>query len=332
MNSSQIINLCRSAELQQKYRYEKTIETHISYIILCEDYVFKIKKPVKLEFLDFSEVSSRKFYCDKELGLNQRFSPGIYIEVIPVIGQQNQFKLGGTEGDIVDYAVKMKRLDDACLLSNRIKKNPLNPKELSNLSSYIHKVHSSCEVCSDFDTSVLKRKLNQAFELKNLISSKIGNTSIKFLQEVIASSNRFLEAYKDIFKERVKQQFIRQVHGDLHLGNIFLQDEHINLIDCIEFEDDYINIDVLDDVSAILVDFDFYNRSEDATTLVTQYAMCFENSPLDLKLLNYYKLLRAITRFSAAILRKDKPSLVKAKKYYTLTKQYHVEISKVLEV
>ncbi|WP_303317607.1 hypothetical protein Q4Q34_16960 [Flavivirga abyssicola] len=323
MNSSQIINLCLSSEFQQKYRYEKTIETHISWILLCKEYAFKIKKPLKLKFLDYSDVSKREFYCKKELSLNDRFAPNVYLKVVPIIYYQNQFKLGVTSGDIIDYAVMMKRLDDTHLLANRINKNILKAPELSNFSTYIYKIHKTSKVCSDFNANKLETRLNQVLELKDSICKKIGKAGFELIQKVITTSNRFLEANNALFQSRVKQNYIKHVHGDLHFGNIFIDRENIVLIDCIEFEEDYNKIDLLDDLAAILVDFDFFGRPYAATSFINEYISHYKGkTPMNDALLNYYKMHRSVTKFSVNIMGEDDENIVNAKKYYALIKQY----------
>ncbi|TGV01552.1 hypothetical protein [Flavivirga rizhaonensis] len=323
MNSSQIINLCLSSEFQQKYGYEKTIETHISWILLCKAYAFKVKKPLKLKFLDYSEVSKREFYCKKELNLNDRFAPNVYLKVVPITYYQNQFKLAVTSGDIIDYAVMMKRLDDTHLLANRINKNILQESELSNFSAYIYKIHKTSEVCSDFNTNKLVKRLNQVLELKDIICKKIGKAGFEFIQKVITTSNRFLEANNTLFQSRIKQNYIKHVHGDLHFGNIFIDRKKIVLIDCIEFEEDYNKIDLLDDLASILVDFDFFERPYDATNFINQYISHYKGkTPMNDALLNYYKMHRSVTRFSVNIIGEGAENMVNAKKYYALIKKY----------
>ncbi|GAA3607988.1 hypothetical protein GCM10022396_26540 [Flavivirga amylovorans] len=309
--------------MQQKYAYQRTIETHISWILLCKEYAFKIKKPLKLKFLDYSEVSKREFYCKRELSLNDRFAPNVYLNVLPINNYQNQFKLEGTHGSVVDYAVMMKRLDDASLLSNRIKNDTLKELDILNLSTYIYKIHKAANICSGFSTSKLEERLNQVLELKDIIREKIGNAGVYFTQEIITTSSRFLKIYKELFKNRIEQNYIRNVHGDLHFDNIFIDDQDIVLIDCIEFEDSYSQIDLLDDVASILVDFDFYKRPNDAVKFMNLYVSYYDNSKsINQALLNYYKMQRSVTRFSVCLLKDDKESLVNAKKYQALMKQY----------
>jgi aminoglycoside phosphotransferase family enzyme len=317
------MDLCLSKELQQKYEYERTIETHISWVLLCKKYVFKIKKPLKLKFLDYSELTKREFYCKKELSLNDRFAPNIYLKVVPISYHQNQFKLSLTTQDIIDYAVMMKRLDSTNFLFNRIKNVPLNETELANFSVYIYNIHKSSRVCLDFETKKLYKRLNQVLELKNIIHEKMGNIGVEFIKKMIITSNRFLKKNEVLFKSRIDQNYIRHVHGDLHFGNIFIDHEKVLLIDCIEFEDDYNKIDLLDDIASILVDFDFFDKPYYATKFINEYASHYhEKKPINYTLLNFYKMHRSITRFSVNLMGEGNESLINAKKYYALIKKY----------
>jgi len=333
LNSVQIKDLCLSSELQQKYNYERTIETHISWILLCEKYVFKIKKPVKYEFLDYSDVLKRALYCHKEVNLNNRFAIGIYLKVIPITYYKKQFKLNGTVGEIAEYAIMMKRLDENFLLSNLLKKNKIDELNLLHLSKYVYKIHKESEIHHNFNVNTLAFRLNQVLNLKNIIHENIGNDGLDLINKVIDTSNLFLEKHKSFLKKRAKQSHVRIVHGDLHSENIFIEGEIINFIDCIEFEENYMKIDLLDDIASILVDFDFYNKENFGIKFLQQYASFYRTShhnPMSTVLLNYYKMQRSVTRFSVCLLTKSKVNLNDAKKYYSLLKNYETLVIKGL--
>ncbi|GAA3584387.1 hypothetical protein [Snuella lapsa] len=326
MNTRDITGLCRSPTLKDIYGYEECIETHSAWILLCDAYVFKIKKPVKFKFLDYSELSKRKFYCEEELRLNSRFAPEVYLKVLPVTYHDNVYNLGGESKHIIDYAVKMKRLNSNYFLSNIYKRGlSIKKDELQQLAMQISSIHKASDICSLFNYNKLKYRLRQVLELKDSIFKVFGTPGTNMIETIIATSNRFLDIHKDLFSERLARHFIRNVHGDLHAGNVFIMNKHISIIDCIEFDPTYRNIDLLDDIAALLVDLDFYGRADDAKMFLTSYNKQL-NAPhfFNQTLLNYYKMQRAVTKLSVYLLDKTNNKETEyGYGYYTLIKKYH---------
>ncbi|MBJ6369258.1 hypothetical protein [Snuella sedimenti] len=325
MDIQQIISLCHSPVLTEVYGYEERIETHSAWILLCNAYVFKIKKPVKFRFLDYSELSKRKFYCEEELRLNSRFAPKVYIKVLPITVHNNSYHIGDDNKRIIDYAVMMRRLKDSCFLSNIYKCGlSIKTSELQLLAAQIGSIHKASDICSQFDYNKLAHRLNQVLELEDDIYKVFGVSGTNLIEAVTHTSNRFLSTHKAVFSERLARHFIRGVHGDLHTGNIHMSNRHISIIDCIEFNANYRNIDLLDDIAAILVDFDLFSRVDDANTFLTSYNKQL-NAPhfFNQRLLNYYKMQRAVTRFSVCLLDKTNSKNTEcAYGYYTLIKNY----------
>lgn len=111
MTKEQINLLLLNGEFPERSNKKELIETHISWVIICDEYVYKIKKPLKYSFLDFSTLELRKHFCQREIELNKRLTENIYIDVQPVHESKDCFCIGGEEGTIIDYAVRMKRQD-----------------------------------------------------------------------------------------------------------------------------------------------------------------------------------------------------------------------------
>src|SRR5690606_33165273 len=109
-------------------------ETHISWVILCDDFVYKIKKPVDYSFLNFSTLNLRKHYCEREIVLNKRLTPGVYLEVLPVREHADQISIGSGEGTIIDYTVKMNKLDIHKQMDNLLKNDGVTNTDMRNLA------------------------------------------------------------------------------------------------------------------------------------------------------------------------------------------------------
>ena len=116
------------------------IQTHISFVFLTENYVYKVKKPVNFGFLDFSTLDKRKFYCEKELQLNRRLCPDIYLEVV-TINKSKALKIKG-EGEAVEYALKMKRLPQECIMTQLLQESKVDKKAIDEIAEIVAKFHS----------------------------------------------------------------------------------------------------------------------------------------------------------------------------------------------
>ena len=118
------------------------IETHISWVILSENFAFKIKKPIQYSFLSFSTLEKRKFYCEKELDLNERLTENVYLEVVPIRFYDGKWTIEGKVGKIVDYALKMKRLDNRRRMDVLLQKNEVTEKNMEQLADQLAGFHA----------------------------------------------------------------------------------------------------------------------------------------------------------------------------------------------
>jgi len=307
------------------------VDTHISWVILTEAFAYKIKKTIKLSFLDYTSIKSRKDNCEKEIVLNSRYSP-IYLAVVPIKFHKGEWFLGGEEGDIVDYAVKMKRMDSSKQMDTLLEKSVVNTSQMKPLAGVIGSFHAKAK------NTRHPFKLTEATELFNdleqnieLVNKELGNSFQNIINESILWSDEFLAQHKDRLEERVELGFQRDVHGDLHSGNIFLYDTPI-LFDGIEFNESFRQIDLLYEVAFLCMDLEAFHRPDLADSFLehyTQIVHCFEIEE-DYSIFNYYKCLRANIRakvhgVSAGQAYDDKSKsehLDGAKKYLMLMKRY----------
>ncbi|MEO9021964.1 MAG: hypothetical protein ABI290_07510, partial [Ginsengibacter sp.] len=124
----------------------KLVETHISWVILCDDFVYKIKKPIKYSFLDFSTLSLRKHFCEREIELNQRFSKDIYLEVTPIHRLNGNYSIGGGQGKLIEYAVKMHKLDPEKQMDLLISQNKVSDSDIKSLAQCIADFHKTTTI------------------------------------------------------------------------------------------------------------------------------------------------------------------------------------------
>ena len=136
-----IADLMKSSAFPEKPEKVTLAQTHISNVFIGDEFVYKIKKPVNFGFLDFSTLEKRKFYCEKEVELNSRFSKDVYLGVNPVTFNGSKYIIDG-DGEVVDYAVKMRRLSDNDLLATRFRNGTVTSDDIKRIGVVIADFHN----------------------------------------------------------------------------------------------------------------------------------------------------------------------------------------------
>lgn len=331
MTTSDVIELARKGIFQGKPLHGNVEETHISWVILAGRNAFKIKKPLKLSFLNFSTLERRKHFCEREFKLNSRFSD-IYQGVVPIRAQGGKWYVGSGHGKVMDYAVQMKRLLTSRRMDNMLRADKVGLDEIEKLARVIAAFHISAEkVFLPFDHLQARKTFNDISGIRNFVEKQLGPPFVKIISQSIQWSNRFLKAHAKRIQQRIERGFKRDVHGDLHSGNIFLYRNPV-LFDCIEFNERYRQIDVLYEVAFLCMDLERFSKKSLSNALLstyTSYFPCFEEEE-DEHIFVYFKCLRANVRakvhaMSAALMqdtRGVKRHSDEVKKYLMLMKAY----------
>ncbi|MBT1686451.1 phosphotransferase [Dawidia soli] len=272
-------------------------ETHISWVVLTATQALKIKKPVKFTFLDFSTPALRKYYCEKELALNRRFTD-IYLSVQPIAQAGGAWHAGGQPAAPVDYCVVMKRLATVERMDNRVARNGVRVHEMQTLARKVAGFHDhAAPVYTAFDLTAAQALFNDISSIGKLLTSQHYGVLPVVIAEATAWSDEFLARHATRFQKRIEHGMKRDVHGDLHCGNIFLCADPV-IFDCIEFNDQYRQIDVLYEVAFLCMDLEASGQQHLADAFLRAYRSgfsafeCFEDEMLFL----YFKALRANVR------------------------------------
>ena len=181
------------------------IQTHISFVFVTEKFVYKMKKAVNFGFLDFSTLDKRRFFCEKELELNRRLCPDVYLEVVP-INKSNQIKIKGS-GETIEYALKMKRLPQEKIMTDLLKKNQVDEKTIDKLAEIIANFHSkaqtSAEISEYGSLKIIKTNWDENFaQTQKYINQTISKAEFQFIQNKV---NSFIENKKKLFASRIKE-------------------------------------------------------------------------------------------------------------------------------
>ena len=304
MTKEQINKLVAEGEFPETNCHRELIETHISWVILCDQFVYKIKKPVHFSFLDFSTIELRNYFCEKEIELNKRLSDNIYIDVQPVHIRQDDFVIGGTEGIIIDYAVRMYKQDRNKQMDRLLAHNQVTNSDIKNLAEKIALFHKRTAVIYNKDFLDVQEKFNDLGAEKEFLEENIGEQSGNIISHAIEASDAFMEKNKELLAQRLHAGFFRDCHGDLHSRNIFLLPDP-QPFDCIEFNDDIRQIDVLNEVAFLCMDLDAFERKDLSELFINYYNHFFPAiaTTKEKQLFVYFKSYRANIRAKVNSLR-----------------------------
>ena len=272
-------------------------ETHVSWVFLTEGEVFKIKKPVKLPFLDFSTLEARQRACEAELLLNARLAVGAYLGLVPVRLDAEGRHHVGPRGEVVDWAVHMIRLPDAMRADQRIEAATLSPAHIDATAALLADFHArsgSPEAARWGTVAAITRNVRDNFAETDAAAE--GFLSPEEAREVERYQLDFLRDRARTFERRVREGRIRDGHGDLRLDHLYIGDEgELTILDCIEFSDRFRYGDVCADVAFLSMDLAAHGHVELAERFLARYARAADDYHL-YAVVDFYEGYRALVR------------------------------------
>jgi uncharacterized protein len=295
--SQKLIDFLKSpASYPHRPRRVLSMETHISWVFIASPFVFKVKKPVNLGFLDFSTLEKRRYFCQRELELNRRLSPDVYLEVLPIYQTPSGFSFK-TKGKIAEYCLKMKELPKGWFLGELLAKGRVGESEITRIISRLRRFYQSQTPDREIEQwgtpEKLKVSTDENFtQIEAFVGRKISPAAFVAIRHF---TNGFYVRKEKLFRQRMQQHRIRDCHGDLHLDHIHLTSKATTIFDCIEFNDRFRFIDIANDVAFLAMDFDFERRSDLGNLFLRNCARRFQD-PEMLKLSDFYKCYRALVR------------------------------------
>ncbi|MBI5584006.1 MAG: aminoglycoside phosphotransferase, partial [Deltaproteobacteria bacterium] len=212
------------------------LQTHISHVFLTGSLVYKVKKPVHYDFLDFSTLAKRAYFCREEVKLNRRLTQDLYLGVARITEQKDRLKLDG-RGRVVEYAVVMREMPQERMMNRLLATGQVGGKEIKDLVEvlvpFYRQAGTGAAVNEDGRLAMVRRNNEENFLALRPFVNKIFSTGD--FRTVIQYARRFMDRNRRLFERRVAEGRIRDCHGDLHSGNICLEAGGIQIYDCIEF-------------------------------------------------------------------------------------------------
>lgn len=275
-------------------------ETHISWLLFCGADAYKLKKPLKLAFLDFSTPALRQHFCEEELRLNRRLAPQIYLDVLPVTGSPEAPALGGS-GPVIDHALHMRRFADDALWSTRLAQGLLTAEDLMLLGERLAAFHGAApRAAADGDHGQpADIAAATAKVLAPLLTWPHSAAQAQPLQAWLRAEEARLMPW---WQHRLAAGFVREGHGDLHLGNVVQLPEGPTAFDCIEFDPALRWIDTMNDLAFLTMDLQVRGRPDLAFALLDGY-LTLSGDWDGLSSLRYFEVYRALVRAMVAGLR-----------------------------
>lgn len=320
-------------------RSVQLVQTHASLVFLAPPFVFKVKKPVNFGFLDFSTLAKRRHFCEREVVLNRRLCPRVYLDVVPITRRGGKFAFGG-DGEVVEYAVQMRQLGERGFLLHRLKSGRLGRAVLDRLvvvlKVFYKAQHPTAEIEAWGRVTRLRISTDENFrQTRGYVGKTISPAAFNAIR---AFTNGFFRAHRKLFTRRIRERWIRDCHGDLHLDHIHAGPKALHVYDCIEFNDRFRYVDVANDVAFLAMDLDFHHRPDLAAHFAERIARALRDRDLP-RLLDFYKCYRAYVRGKVESLRSSaeaapeaerREAAERARRYFQLALRYAVAGSRPL--
>lgn len=277
------------------------IETHISCVYLAGELVYKLKKPVRFDFLDFCTLAAREQACRDEVRLNRRLAPNVYRGVVPVTRQQDgTFALAG-DGEVVDWLVEMRRLPGEKMLDTLHRDGRLRSEQIDALSDVLANFYAGQTPCAISPEQYRTLFLTHVRDNRQALAKATHRLPTEVVQKVQGFQLQLLQLQPQLFDERVRAGRIIDGHGDLRPEHICFTDP-IAIFDCIEFSDEFRRIDVADELAFFVEECDYLGATWVETQFLQRYAEQNQDCIPPI-LFDFYKAYRASVRAKVALLR-----------------------------
>ena len=307
-------------------------QTHISWVFLAGSFVYKLKKPVRFRFLDYSSRERRLESCLAEVRLNRRLAPAVYLGVVAVRRHDDGFAIGSIDelgGEAEDYLVAMRRLPEEEMLDRRLAQGTAGAADLERVAAKLVAFHASCQDRGETYGSrevIGETVLGNLAECAAVAGDAVSGSRIRELRRYL---EKFLDEHEELLRRRVSEGRIRDGHGDLRAEHICLN-AALDIFDCVEFSERLRSTDVASEIAFLAMDLDFLGFPALAEGFARAYGEACGDRELH-DLLEFYRCHRALVRGKVEILRSQEPEVgaaareearEAARRYFRLAARY----------
>lgn len=273
-------------------------ETHMSWVFLAGDRVYKLKKPVRFPYLDYSTLARRETACRDELRLNRRLAPDIYLDVLPLVVTGAGLSIGGV-GTVADWLVLMRRLDERSMLEQMIAEQRVMPAQLAALVATLAQFYrAATPVFLSPAVYLADWRRSLAYNKRILLDPGLGLPA-GLVRRIDRAQRLFLERHGDLIAARIRRRRIVEGHGDLRPEHVSLADK-VRIIDCLEFNRRLRVVDPLDEVAFLSLECERLGAPWIGATIERQMKHVLRDGPVE-ALFTFYRCHRATLRARLAI-------------------------------
>lgn len=313
VNQLQVVTALRDAIAESEGVAPSLVQTHLSFVLIARDRVYKIKKAVDVGFADFRQLATRREMCERELLLNRRLAASVYLGLAPIGLKDGRAILGASRG-VVEYAVVMRRLDERQSLESRVRSGAATAEEVRRVARRLWEFHRANGPARHFAelgsrASLLRNHLENVRQLRPFIGQTIDAAQH---QSIRRDLDRFLRCNRALIARRVRDGWVRDCHGDVRAEHVFVEDG-VTIIDCIEFADRFRYGDVAGEVAFLAVDLEHLGRQDLAMALVDEYREQSGDARL-LDVFDYYAAYRATVRTKVLSMRAAQQEVAEAER------------------
>ena len=284
-------------------------ETHISWVVLTGDWAYKLKKPVNFGFVNFTTLELRHAACHDEIRLNKRTAPDLYDAVVPLTCNPSGYRFGGT-GPTVEFAVRMRQFSQEDLLDQRLHRGAISADVIDVLAHEVASLHQQAVVAPADSVFGSPEKVHEVVHacLSVLAAVPLSGDLQSQLSKLNSWTNQEFSRLEPVLVRRKEQGFVRECHGDLHLGNLVMFHGRPTLFDCLEFNPDLRWIDVISDLAFLFMDL-IDRSAEPFAWRILNLWLQQTGDYAGLQMLKYYATYRALVRAKVAALRFQQPEI-----------------------
>jgi uncharacterized protein len=272
-------------------------QTHISYVLLAGDFVYKVKKPVRFPFLDASCLARRRKLCEEEVRLNRRLSRGVYLGVVPIVRRGAGYALGGPEtaAAACEFAVKMRRLDESRMLDRLVREGTADASMMRAVAARVFSFHATAADTQGWRwgsaAAVWSRVIGDLTDYERFIDYTVAKDAFADIERYCRA---FIASHRETIDERARVGKVRECHGDLRADQICV-DREISIFDCLEFSERLRYCDVASEVAFLAMDLDRLEAPALAQQFVASYVELAGDAGMA-AMLPFYKCYRASIR------------------------------------
>jgi aminoglycoside phosphotransferase family enzyme len=234
----------------------EALETHMSWVFLTDRHAYKLKKPVRFDFLDFSTLEAREWDCREEVRLNRRLAPKTYLGVVPLtMSGRDHLRLGG-KGTVVDWLVKMRRLPSALMLDTVIKAGQADAAVVSKVAALLSRFYAGLAPVPMSPSDYIERFEREIDEHRRELAIPDYGMPDELVSSIALAQANFLQGSAGLLRERINGHRIVEGHGDLRPEHVFVGSPPV-VIDCLEFNKQFRIVDPADELAFLWMECAF---------------------------------------------------------------------------